>query len=115
MEISAGSIILGLAVTIGGGLVLATISVLVLWLQRLLRQRNADREYLRYLAQTRQQSCSVCGDMLATMECSSCGIMLCRSCADQSPRCRGRSAEHTFVSVEQQSGQQEDHYRSFRF
>ncbi len=36
-------------VTIGGGLVLAIVSIFIVWVRRLLHQRNADKEYSRFV------------------------------------------------------------------
>jgi hypothetical protein len=78
---SGSTVVLGLTSTIGGGLVFACVSVLVYFLVRALLRWKASKEFSKFL-KAHSNSCSVCGDIVASAQCVECEAMLCGGCGE---------------------------------
>ena len=82
IRFAAPNVMLGLTATIGGGLVLACLAALFVFIRRQVLQRQATREFQAFL-KTHRNSCAVCEDIVATFACRDCGDVLCAGCSEE--------------------------------
>ncbi len=121
VDFTGTSVVFGLTATIGGGLMLACVSVLIFFLRRLCLRWRAARQFDAYLA-THRHSCAVCEDMVASLCCLTCEKVLCAACGEES-WCgkRGARQRHVTTAVEEKKtsavtvggARSDEHYESF--
>lgn len=114
------SIVLVIMLTLGCGVVLLTLVLLVLFCRRIMRQNRARRDMNEYYQPSRAV-CDFCQDVLATVVCVECKLNLCDYCV-LSDDLHPRGTNHTYEPIEhdvqgenpaQQPLRQEDAYTSF--
>lgn len=92
------SILLAVMLTIGSGVVILSVVLLVLFIRRIMRQNRARRDMNEYYQQTRTV-CDFCQDVLATVICKECKLNLCEYCV-LSEDLHPRGTNHTFEAIE---------------
>lgn len=112
-------IILVIMLTVGCGVVLLSVILLVLFIRRMVRQNRARKDMKEYYQPSRAV-CDFCQDGLATVICKQCKLNLCDHCM-HSDDLHPVGVNHTFDPIEytvqddnqQQPLRQEDAYTSF--
>lgn len=113
------SIVLVIMLTLGCGVVLLSLVLLVLFCRRIMRQNRARRDMNEYYQPSRAV-CDFCQDVLATVFCKECKLHLCDYCV-LSDDLHPRGTNHTFEPIEHdiqdenaaQPLRKEDAYTSF--
>lgn len=112
-------LILVIMLTIGCGVVLLSVVLLVLFIRRMMRQNRARKDMREYYQPSRAV-CDFCQDGLATVICKQCKLNLCDHCK-HSEDLHPVGTNHTFEPIEYtvqddnsiQPLRQEDAYTSF--
>ena len=81
MVFSGSALVLGLTASIGGGLMIACVSVLIYFVVRALMRWKAEKDFKAFLSAHRN-SCSVCEDIVASVKCRVCDELLCSGCGE---------------------------------
>jgi hypothetical protein len=111
------NIVLVIMLTIGSGVVLLSLVLLVLFIRRIIRQNKARRDMKEYYQPSRAM-CDFCQDGLATHFCKQCKLSLCDHCKE-SEDLHPPGVNHILQPIEfnvqedQQPLRQEDVYTSF--
>jgi hypothetical protein len=117
-------VILVIMLTVGSGVVILSIVLLVLFIRRLMRQNRARKDMKEYYQPSRAV-CDFCQDGLATIICKQCKLNLCDHCMN-SDDLHPAGVNHSFEAIEytvqddltedqhqHQPLRQEDAYTSF--
>jgi hypothetical protein len=112
-------VILVIMLTIGSGVVILSVVLLILFIRRMHRQNRARKDMNEYYQPSRAV-CDFCQDGLATVICKQCKLNLCDHCKD-SDDLHPSGVNHTFEPIElslqddseTQPLRQEDAYTSF--
>lgn len=112
-------IILVIMLTVGCGVVLLSIILLILFIRRIIRQQRARRDMNEYYKAPTRAVCDFCQDGLATVICKQCKLYLCDYCKtseDLHPAGVHHTLEPLEYSIQDDDPQQLSHdnaYTSF--